>query len=268
MRTMLKGFFGVLTVIALVVSGSGYLYAAPAPAPAPGQALVPGAPAGAPMKMTINQQCTVQVAPTGTAPLGVYTTTSARFSEKDLIAKLADAAACKKSGTFPADLTKAKLYYQWDGAAFGVFVTSAAKTADITVTNTAVITPTCVSLSFPAAADNVAVWSGTENITATVHSEKFTGRYELNLIIDAPNSATETGVYMDLIGVATETLNLPAVKKGAQTLTDSIKFTGGGSGAIIPKGASVVPASGCLLAGTCEPMSCTGTANATGKINK
>jgi hypothetical protein len=235
MRQTVRGFFGILTVIALVALAGGYVQAQPLPLVANNPAITVTADAYATMAMKINQQCTDQESTSATA----FVTKKTTVNEKTIIGYLDSVAiSCTATpGAFPADLNKAKLQYQFDGTDFIVKV----------VDNTGAgvdISTSCMALE----AIKPAVWSGTQDLTTTVNSIKAQGLYDMNIVINIPTKLAVT-----LAGIAKENLNLPKLPKGKtkQTLSDNWTFSGGGAGTI----------------GT-KDVVCTGTAGANGTLKR
>ena len=261
MKTILTVFVGILALIGLVALDGGFLYAQPQPSPAigPGQALIPGKTAGAFMKIRISQQCTEQDPPSNVGSAYTYKTETWRFSEKDVI-NLLSSGKCTSSGAFPSDLTKAGLYYRYDGSAYRVFVSS--NTSDIA--NTAEITPACISLIFPT--HEFATWAGTENLDAGINQRKVSGLYEIEVKLSIPPSAAMEGLVFQFVGTAKENLNLPKLnRKGKQTLTDSIDFSGESPGYGVPKNFDNDPST--CTPDTCYTEHCSGTVRAKGTIS-
>jgi hypothetical protein len=234
MRQTVKGFFGILTVIALVAFAGGFVYAqAPVPLVAHNPGITNTATAYATMTVTINQQCTDQETSTATA----FTTKKTAITDKNIMTFLhTEQLTCTASGTWPTDLNKAKLQYQFDGADFVVKVSDG--------TSTAIISDTC----FTIAAVGNAVWAGTQDLTTTVNSIKAQGLYDMDITIAIPTQLTVT-----LAGIGKESLNLPKLPKNktTQTLSDNWTFSGGGAGTIGAK--NVV---------------CTGTAKGKGSLKR
>jgi hypothetical protein len=262
MKNMLKGALGVMIAAVVVALAFGYAQSAP---PSPGQALLWGADVGAPMKMTISQQCRGQYLIAVSMTAVEYTTRSWHYSEKTLIESLSPAtvqAVCKKSGTFPSDHRKAKLYYQYIDAErrFEISVVGA------DVAETAIISETCVALTFPTVASSV--WSGLENTDPANSKETFSGKYYPMLSISIPSTDVPTfGSYMTLTGIAEEKLNLTALnKKGAQTLTDMITWNSSGFSYSVDYGTDPADCTTSSYESSCVWSTCTGTIHANGKI--
>jgi hypothetical protein len=242
MRRTLKGFLGMLMVIGLMALAGGYVYAQPVP---PLRAHVPDTDDYALMNLKMNLQCTEQETIEVNPTTITGTTKKYNINEKDIIELLSWHPECVASGTFPTDIKKARLYYQYTSGSGLV-----AKVANDT--STADITNTCMALGQA----SPAAFAGSENLITTTNSAKLTWLVDVRVTIDVPGTASADGLVLQFTGPAKENLNLPKLNKGKQTLTDSWNASGSGFGLAR------------ILNTSTKPVYCTGTVQANGNFKR
>jgi hypothetical protein len=199
MRTMLKGLVGLLTVIAVITAGSGYLWAQP----------VPGS-ANTLLKLTFSATATVQGDSNGGDPVEKITVSTVKINNAWILSKLQTAL----DTTF---LSKAALYYSpGDGTFMVCNDTLCADNTDVS---------TYFQIEFDTGSTG-GVWSG--QINNNTAQESYVGYYSMFIAFD------DTVSQITLGGRAKETLSVSAVnaKTSKQTVTDSISLTGYGDGTI------------------------------------
>ena len=249
MKKISKGFFAAAVVIALLASGCGCLYAQLTP-PSPGQANIPGTDFYAAMDMTFSLQCVEQVAPN--PPVGTVTrfaTRSFHLSEKNVISLMSQLPACY-TGTYPADLKKARLYYVYGGGPGGNSLFNVYVSSDLTDPDKTVMISACVAVDVHSDFDAV-VWSGTMDTGTSKVS--LNGQYPMQISLDIPDGE-QPGLQLAFTGNAKEAFNLPPLKNGNQTLTDMINLNGDGNGRFTS------------LSGD-TPFLCTGVVHVSGKVS-
>lgn len=217
MNTLVKGFLGVVAVIAAVASLGGYGYAQAVPTPL--IARMPNTNNYALMNLKINAQCTQQMTDVIAGTIRTATTKKSTYTERDIIELMSrHTSACVASGTFPSDIGRAKLYYQYTGSGFAVRVSDGFSVADVSP---------CMGVGMAAAA----VYAGTEDAITTTNSVKFSMMYNNAIGVFVNGTASADGFNIILSGFTKENINLPKLNsRGQQTLTDSWTLTGQGVG--------------------------------------